>query len=121
MKALGTLWRCNPQLSDRDTLAGISTTPSSGQTARIMRDQRNNQVQEGCAPRRPLSRLHGNNCHNFIDNYGVENTSRMHIPSNKDISRPSESDARKGSWWPESKHIMVVVQKNATMIQNLFR
>ena len=45
----------------------------------------------------------------------------MHIPSNWDISRPSENDAGKGSWWPENKHIMVEVQKNATAIQQLLR
>jgi hypothetical protein len=45
----------------------------------------------------------------------------MHIPSIWDISRPSENDAGKGSWWPENKHIMVEVQRNATRIQQLLR
>jgi hypothetical protein len=43
----------------------------------------------------------------------------MNIPSNWDISRPSESHAGKSSWWPENKDIMIEVTNNATMIQHL--
>jgi hypothetical protein len=45
----------------------------------------------------------------------------MHIPSNWDISRPSESDAGKNAWGPENKHIMAKVQKNAEIIQHVLR
>jgi hypothetical protein len=45
----------------------------------------------------------------------------MHIPSNWDISHPSESDAGKKAWGPENKHIMAEVQKNAEMIQHVLR
>ena len=44
----------------------------------------------------------------------------MHIPSNWDISHPSESDAgKKSPWWPENKDIMIEVKNNAIMTQCL--
>jgi hypothetical protein len=45
----------------------------------------------------------------------------MHIPSNWDISRPSESGAGKDARGPENKHIMAEVQKNIEMIQHVLR
>jgi hypothetical protein len=106
----------HPPVSERGTLAGISTTPNPHQAMRTAMSQ---EVQEGPAPRRPLHRLHRNNFHNLVHNYGIENTSRMHIPSNWDISRPSESDAGKSAWGPENNHIMAKVQKNAEIIQHV--
>jgi hypothetical protein len=110
----------HPPASERGTLAGISTTPNH-QAMRSMNDQRNQEVQEGLPPRRPLHRLYRNNFHNLVHTYGVENTPRMHIPSNWDISRPRESDAGTSSWWPENKHIMVEVEKNTELIRQLLR
>jgi hypothetical protein len=84
-------------------------------------NQTSQEVQEGLAPRKPLHRLHRNKFHNLVHNYGIENTPRVHIPSNWDISRPSESDAGKNSWSPENKHIMAEVQKNAEIIHHVLR
>ena len=65
--------------------------------------------------------LHWNKFHNLVHNYGVENTPRAHIPSNWDISCPSESDAGKSSWWLEKKHLLEEIQKNAIMLQHVLR
>jgi hypothetical protein len=109
----------HPPASERGTLAGISTIPNPHQAMRSTTSHGSPEVQEGLPPRRPLHRLHRNNFHNLVHNYGVENTPRMHIPSNWDISRPSESDAGKNAWGPENKHIMAEVQKNTEMIQHV--
>ena len=111
----------HPPASERGTLAGISTTPNPHQAEGTAGNPRSQEVQEGLAPRRPLHRLHRNNFHNLVHNYGIENTPRMHIPSNWDISCPRENDAGKSSWCPENKHIMVEVQRNTTMLQDLSR
>jgi hypothetical protein len=111
----------HPPTSERVTLAGISTIPNLHQAMRSTISHGNPEVQEGLPPRRPLHRLHRNNFHNLVHNYGVENTPCMHIPSNWDISRPSESDAGKKAWSPENKHIMAEVQKNTEMIQHVLR
>ena len=92
--------------SERGTLAGISTNPNSHQAMGSSGNQASLEVQEDLPPRRPLHRLHRNNFHNLVHNYGVENTPHTHIPSNWDISRPSESNAGKSSWGPKNKHLM---------------
>ena len=94
----------HPPASKRGTLAGISTIPNPHQAVRSTTCHGSPEVQEELPPGRPLHRLHRNNFHNLVHNYGVENTPRMHIPSNWDISRPSENDVGKGSWWPEKKY-----------------
>jgi len=109
----------HPLASERGTLAGISITPNPHQAVRSTTSHGSPEVQEGLPPRRPLHRLHRNNFHNLVHNYGVENTPRMHIPSNWDISRPSESDAGKNAWGPKNKHIMGEVQMNTEMIQHM--
>ena len=76
----------HPSASERGTLAGISTTPNPHPAMRSTLSHVSQEVHEGPTPRRPLHRLHWNNLHNLVHNYGVENTSRMHIPSNWDIS-----------------------------------
>ena len=106
----------HPLASERGTIAGICTILNLHQAVRSTLGLGNPEVQGGLPPRRPLHRLHQNNFHNLVHNYGVENTPRMHIPSNWDISRPSESDAQKKAWGPENKHIMAEVQKNTEMI-----
>jgi hypothetical protein len=106
----------HPPASERGTLAGISTIPNPHQAVRSTSGHRDPEIQEGLPPRRPLHGLHRNNFHNLVHNFGVENTPRMHIPSNWDVSRPSESDAGKNAWGPENKHIMAEVQKNTEMI-----
>ena len=83
----------HPPASERGTLAGISTIPSPNQAIGTTNNHEDQEVREGLPPRRPLHRLHRNNFHNLVHNYGVENTPRTHIPSNWDISRPSESNA----------------------------
>jgi hypothetical protein len=110
---VGDSLEVHPPTLERGTLAGISTTSNPHQAMRTAMSQGSQEVQEGPAPRRPLHRLHRNNFHNLVHNYGIENTSHMHIPSNWDISRPSESDAGKSTWGLENKHIMAEVQKNA--------
>ena len=60
--------------------------------------------------------MHHNNFHNLIHNYGFENTPRMHIPSNWDISCPRESDAGTSSWGLENRHIMAEVEKNTELL-----
>ena len=111
----------HPPASERGTLAGISTIPNPHQAMRSISSHGIPEVQEGLPPRRPLHRLHRNNFHNLVHNYGVKNTSCRHIPSNWDISRPSESDAGKNAWGPENKNIMAEVQKNVEMIQHALR
>ena len=111
----------HPLASERGTLAGISTTPNPHQAKGMASNPRSQEVQEGLAPRRPLHRLHQNNFHNLVHNYGIENTSRVHIPSNWDISRPSESDAGKNPWGPENEHIMAEVQKNTEITRHVLR
>ena len=73
-------------------------------------------MHEGLPPRRPIHRLHRNNFQILIHNYGCENTPRVHIPSNWDISRPRESNAGTNSWGPENKHIMDEVRKNTELL-----
>ena len=109
----------HPPASERGTLASISTIPNPHQAVRSTTSHGSPEVQEGLPPRRPLHRLHRDNFHNLVHNYGVENTPRMHIPSNWDISRPSESDAGKKAWGLENKHIMAEVQRNTEMIQHV--
>ena len=77
--------------------------------------------QEELPTRRPLHGLHRNNFHTLVHTYGVENTPRMHIPSNWDISRPRESDAGTNSWGLENKHIMDEVEKNSKLIHQVLR
>ena len=106
--------------SERETLASISTTPVSSRTLKTARIHTGFKVLEGSISKRPSTRLRNNPFHNLVHNYGVENTSRIHIPSNWDISRPSESDAgKKNLWGPENKDIMREVQNNAIMLQCL--
>ena len=90
-----------PPASERGTLAGISTIPNPHQAIEATNNHEGQEVRGGLPPRRPLHRFHRNNFHNLVHNYGVENTPHAHIPSKWDISRPSESNAEKGSWWPE--------------------
>jgi hypothetical protein len=111
----------HPPASERGTLAGISTIPNPHQAVGTTSNHEGQQIQEGLPPRRPLHRLHRNNFHNLVHNYGVENTPRTSIPSNWDISRPSESGAGKSSWWPENKHLLEEIQKNAIMLQRVLR
>ena len=106
----------HPPASERVTLAGISTRPSSPQAMRSSTNPESPEVHEGLPPRRPLHRLHGNNFHNLIHNYGFENTPRVHLPSNWDIPRPRESDAGTNTWGPENKHIMAEVEKNTELL-----
>ena len=110
-----------PPASKRGTLAGISTIPNSHQAIGTTNNHEDQEVREGLPPRRPLHRLHRNNFHNLVHNYGVENTPRTHIPSNWDISRPSESNAGKSSWWPENKHLLEEIQKNSNMLQRVLQ
>jgi hypothetical protein len=107
----------HPPASERGTLAGISTIPNPHQAIGTTNNHEDQEVREGLPPRRPLHRLHRNNFHN----YRVENTPRTHIPSNWDIFRPSESNAGKGSWWPENKHLLEEIQKNANTLQQVLR
>ena len=109
----------HPPALERGTLAGISTILNPHQAIETTCNREGQRIQEGFPPRRPLHRLHQNNFHNLVHNYGVENTPRTHIPSNWDISRPSESDAGKSSWWPENKHLLEEIQKNAIMLQRV--
>jgi hypothetical protein len=110
-----------PPTSEKGTLAGISTILNPHQAIWTTNNHEDQEVREGLPPRRPLHRLHRNNFHNLVHNYGVENTHRRHIPSNWDISCPSESDAGKNAWGPENKHIMAEVQRNTEMIQHVLR
>ena len=98
--------------SERGTLASISTRPNPHQAIRSSNSQENPEVQEEFPPRRPLHRLHRNNFHNLIHNYGFDNTPRVHIPSNWDIARPRESNAGTNPRVLENKHIMAEVMKN---------
>ena len=111
----------HPPASERGTLASIYTILNPHQAMRSITSHGIPEVQEGLPPRRPLHRLHWKNFHNVVHNYGIKNTPRMHIPSNWDISRPSESDAGKNAWGPENKHIMAEVQRNTEMIQYVLR
>jgi hypothetical protein len=70
-----------PPASRRGTRAGISSSPNPHGAMRTIRTQENSGDQEGPTPKRPLSRLHSNNFHNLIHNYGVENTPHMQLPS----------------------------------------
>ena len=90
----------HPPASERGTLVGISTIPNPHQAIGTTSNHEGQEVREGLPPRRPLHRLHRNNFHNLVHNYGVENTPRVHIPSNWDISHPRESDAGTSSWFP---------------------
>ena len=108
-------------VSERGTLAGISTRPNPDQAMRTSNNQESLQVHEELPPRRPSHRLHHNNFHNLIHNYGFENTPRMHIPSNWDISRPKESNAGTNLWGPENKHIMAEVKKNSELLHQALR
>ena len=72
----------HPPASERGTLAGISTHPNPHQAMGSSNNPASLEVQEELPPRRPLHRLHRNNFHNLIHNYGFENTPRRHIPSN---------------------------------------
>ena len=110
-----------PPASERGNQAGISTIPNPHQAIGTTSNQEGQEAQEGLPPRRPLHRLHQNNFHNLVHNYGVENTPHTHIPSNWDISHPSESNAGKGSWWPENKHLLEEIQKNANMLQRVLQ
>ena len=76
----------HPRAFERGTLAGISTHPDLHQAMGSSNNQASLEMQEKLPPRRPLHRLHHNNFHNLIHNYGFENTPRRHIPSNWDIS-----------------------------------
>ena len=106
----------HPPASERVTLAGISTRPSSPQAMRSSTNPESPEVHEGLPPRRPLHRLHHKKIHSLIHNYGFENTPLVHIPSNLDISRPRQSDAGTSSWGPENKHIMAEVEKNTELL-----
>ena len=97
--------------SERGTLASISTHPNPHQAMRSSNNQESLKVHEGLPQRRPLHRLYHNNFHNLIHNYGFENTPRVHIPSDWDISRPRESNVGTNPRGPENKHIMVDVRK----------
>ena len=111
----------HPPALERGTLAGISTIPNPHQAMGTRSNHEDQEVREGLPHRRPLHRLHRNNFHNLVHNYGVENTPRTHIPSNWDISRPSESNAGKSSWGPENKHLLEEIQKNANMLQRVLQ
>ena len=110
-----------PPASERGTLAGISTIPNPHQAIEATNNHEGQEVREGLPPRRPLHRLHRNNFHNLVHNYGVENTPRTHIPSNWDISHPSESNAGKSSWGPKNKHLMEEILKNSNMLQRVLQ
>ena len=110
-----------PPTSKRGTLAWISTIPNPHQAIGTTSNHEGQEVREGIPPRRPLHRLHQNNFHNLVHNYGVENTPRTHIPSNWDISRPSESNVGKSSWGAENKKLMEEIQKNANMLQRVLQ
>jgi hypothetical protein len=84
-----------PPASRRGTLDGISTSPNPHGAMKTARDDSGDQ--EGPTPKRTLSRLHSNNFHNLIHNYGVENTPHMQLPSGWDIACLSGSDAGKKS------------------------
>jgi hypothetical protein len=65
------------------TLASISTTlASSGSMKMIARIQTGGKVPRGYLCKRSSARLRKNHFHNLVHNYGFENTSRAHIPSN---------------------------------------
>ena len=59
-----------------------ASEPNPHQEIRTISNHKGQGVQEGLPPRKALRRLHRNNFHNMVHNYGVENTPRMHIPSN---------------------------------------
>ena len=117
----GDSFGIHPPASKRGTLAGISTHPNPHQAMRFLDNQEDPRDLEEFPTRRPLHRLHQNNFHNLIHNYGFENTPRVHIPSNWDISRPRESDAGTNSWGPENKHIMAEVEKNTELLHQALR
>ena len=117
----GSFLGVHPPASERGTLAGISTFPNPHQAMRSANDQEISEGQEGLSPRRPLHRLHGNNFHNLIHNYGFENTPCMHLPSNWNISSARESDARTNTWGPENKHIMGEVNRNTELLHRALR
>ena len=116
----GDSFGIHPPASERGTLAGISTHPNPHQAMRSLNNQEGPRDQEELPTRRPLHRLHQNNFHNLIHNYGFENTPRVHIPSNWDISRPRESDAGTNSWGPENKHIMAKVKNKTELLHRDF-
>ena len=105
----------------RGTLDDISTHPNPHEAMRPLNNQEGPRDHEELPTRRPLHRLHQNNFHNLIHNYGFENTPRVHIPSNWDISRPRESDAGTNSWGSENKHIMTEVDKNTELLDQAIR
>ena len=70
----------HPPALERGTLAGISTIPNPHQAIGTTNNHEDQEVREGLPPRRPLHRLHRNNFHNLVHNYGVENTPHTHIP-----------------------------------------
>ena len=89
----------HPPASETGTLAGISTHPNPHQAMGPSNNQGNPKVHEGLPQWRPLHRLHRNNFHNLIHNYGFENTPRVHIPSNWDIS-PKRKQCRNKTLGP---------------------
>ena len=78
----GNSLEVHPPASERGTLAGISTIPNPHQAVGTTSNHEGQQIQGGLPPKSPLHRLHRNNFHNLVHNYGVENTPRTHIPSN---------------------------------------
>ena len=61
-------------VSERGTLASISTHLNPNQAMIPSNNQESLEAQEETPPRRPLHRLHRNNFRNLIHNYGFENT-----------------------------------------------
>ena len=111
----------HPPALKRGTLAGISTIPNPHHAVGTTSNHEGQEIREGIPPRKPLHRLHRKKIHNPIHNYGFENTPRVHIPSNWDISRPRGSDAGTNSWGLENKHIMAEVNKNTELLHHALR
>ena len=104
--------------SERETQASISTTPVSSRTLKMARIHIGFKVLEGSISKRPSARLRNNPFHNLVHNYGVENTSRMHIPSNWDISvQVKVMQGRKVHGGQRTW--ILCVQNNAIMLQCL--
>ena len=117
----GDSFGIHPPAYERGTLAGISTHPNPHKAMRQTNNEEGPRDQEELPTRRPLHRLHQNKFHNLIHNYGFKNTRRVYIPSNWDISLPSESDAGTNSWGSENKHIMVEVEKDIELLHQALR
>ena len=105
-----------PPASERGTLAGISTISNTHQAIEATNNHKGQEVREGLPPRRPLHRLHRNNFHNLVHNYGVENTPHTHIPSFG--TYPVQVKAMQGRALGGLK---ISIQKNANMLQRVLQ